>query len=185
MDWIDIKTFYLLLHLFGITLGAGGSFMSDVLFVTTTKDRILDDNELMILKKGSTVTWIGLFLLIISGSLLVSLDPQFYFSSDKFILKMIIVGIIIANGIIFHLIHTPRLKKLVGKYLSTSLEFRKYSKSMYYSGAISIVSWISALILGSLRMIPVSIPIGLVVYLVLISVAIVGAEIKRRQYLRN
>lgn len=183
MDWIDIKTCYVLLHLLGVTLGAGGSFMSDVLFVTTTKDKILDTSEFTILKKGSTVTWIGLFLLIISGALLVSLDPQFYFASDKFILKMIIVGILSLNGIIFHFIHTPRLANLVGKHLGTSVEFKKYSKSMYYSGALSIVSWVSALILGGLRMIPVSVAVGLSIYAGLVLVAIIGAEIKRRQYL--
>lgn len=185
MDWIDLKTFYVLLHLFGVTLGAGGSFMSDVLFIATTKDKVLDSSEFSILKKGSMVTWIGLFMLIISGGLLVSLDPSFYFSSDKFILKMIIVSILTINGIIFHVIHTPRLKNLVGKHLSTSSEFRKSSKSMYYSGAISIVSWVSALILGGLRLIPVSVFIGLIIYLGLIVVAIIGAEIKRREYLRS
>lgn len=185
MDWIDIKTLYAILHLFGVTLGAGGSFMSDVIFISTTKDKILDSGELNILKKGSAVTWAGLLLLVVSGGLLFSLDPAAYLSSDKFILKMIIVGIIALNGIIFHFVHTPRLEQLVGKHLSTSSEFKKYSQSMYYSGAVSIVSWVSALILGGLRMIPISVFVGLIMYIGLIFVAILGAEIKRRQYLRN
>lgn len=184
MDWIDAKTVYTLLHLLGVTLGAGGSFMSDVIFISTTKDKILDISELNILKKGSTVTWAGLFLLIISGILLYSLDPQGYLSSDKFILKMIIVGIIAINGAIFHFIHTPRLQKMVGKNLADSDFFKKQSRSMYYSGAISIVSWVSALILGGLRMIPISVSLGLGIYFGLIIIAIIGAEIKRRQYLK-
>jgi len=183
MDWIDLKTFYTLLHLFGVTLGAGGSFMSDVLFITTTKDKVLDVSEFRILKNGSAVTWVGLLLLFISGVLLVSLDPQFYFNSDKFILKMIIVGVITLNGIVFHFIHTPRLKKLIGTQLSSSKEFKSYSMGMYYSGALSIVSWVSALILGGLRMIPISVFLGLVIYVGLILIAIVGAELKRRKYL--
>jgi hypothetical protein len=183
MDWIDTKTFYTLLHLFGVTLGAGGSFMSDVLFISTTKDKILDKSEFAILKMGSTVTWVGLFLLVISGALLFSLNPEGYLASDKFILKMIIVGIIAINGAIFHFVHTPRLEKLIGKNLAQSEIFKKYSRSMYYSGALSIVSWVSALILGGLRMIPVTVLIGLSIYLLLVGVAVVGAEMKRRKYL--
>jgi hypothetical protein len=55
---------------------------------------------------------------------------------------------------------------------------------MYYSGAVSIVSWVAALRLGSLRMIPVSLTIGLLIYVTLIIIAIVGSELKRRQYLK-
>jgi hypothetical protein len=185
MEWIDTKTFYTLLHLLGVTLGAGGSFMSDVIFISTTKDKILDSSELNILKKGSAVTWAGLSLLVVSGALLFSLDPQGYLASDKFILKMIIVGIIAINGAIFHFIHTPRLEKMVDKNLAQSTVFKKYSRSMYYSGAISIVSWVAALVLGGLRMIPVSVSIGLSIYAGLVFIAIVGAEIKRRQYLKD
>jgi len=184
MEWIDTKTFYTLLHLLGVTLGAGGSFMSDVIFITTTKDKILDSSELNILKKGSAVTWAGLLLLVISGGLLFSLDPQGYLASDKFILKMIIVAVIAINGAIFHFVHTPRLEKMVGENLARSASFKKYSRSMYYSGAISIVSWVAALILGGLRMIPVSVSIGLSIYIGIIVIAIIGAEIKRRQYLK-
>ncbi len=184
MEWIDIKTGYVLIHLIGVTLGAGGSFMSDVLFVTTTKDKILDKSELAILKKGSLVVWAGLFVLIVSGALLFSLDPQGYLQSDKFLLKMIIVGVLTVNGIIFHFLHTPRLEKLVGKNLSTDPDFRKYSLSMYHSGAISIVSWVSALILGGLRMIPVSLTLGIVLYLTVILMAIIGSEQQRKKFLK-
>jgi hypothetical protein len=183
MEWLDTKTIYTLLHLFGVTLGAGGSFMSDVIFVSTTKDKILDKSEFDILKKGSAVTWVGLVLLVVSGAMLVSLDFQTYFASSKFILKMIIVGVVIVNGFVFHFVHTPRLRDLVGIHLSRSSRFRSYSRAMYYSGAVSIVSWVSALILGGLRVIPVSVTAGLCVYLGLIGVAVVGAEYKRREFL--
>lgn len=184
MDWIDTKTFYTIIHLFGVTLGAGGSFMSDVLFIATTKDKVLDKSELTVLKKGSLVVWVGLLLLFISGALLVSLDPAYYFSSDKFILKMILVGIITVNGVIFHFVHTPRLEKLVDQKLNNSLEFKKYSRGMYSSGAISITSWIIALTLGALRSIPVTLFIGLLLYLFAVSIAIAGAEFERRRDLK-
>jgi len=185
MDWIDTKTIYVLMHLFGVTLGAGGSFMSDVLFVTTTKDKVLDKSELEILKKGSLVVWAGLLVLIISGALLFSLDPETYLNSSKFILKMIIVGIITVNGAVFHFVHTPRLEKLVDKHLATDPDFEKYSRGMYWSGAVSIVSWVCALVLGGLRMIPVSVGVGLILYALAVTVAIVGAEHQRRSFFKK
>lgn len=183
MEWIDIKTIYIIIHLFGVAIGAGGSFMSDVLFISTTKDRVLNKTELGILKLGSLFVWIGLFLLIVSGALLFSLNPEAYMQSDKFILKMIIVLIIAINGIIFHVVHTPRLVMLEGKRLSMSSRFKKFSKGMYCSGAISVVSWISALVLGSLRSIPVNVVIGFSIYLFIVLIAIIGAEFERRKYL--
>ena len=185
MDWIDIKTIYVLMHLFGVALGAGGSFMSDVLFVTTTKDKVLDRSELTILKKGSLVVWAGLFVLIISGALLFSLDPAGYLDSSKFILKMIIVGILTLNGLVFHFVHTPRLEKLVGKHLSKDAHFEKYSRGMYWSGAISIVSWVSALTLGGLRMIPVTVSVGLALYVLIVFAAMIGAEKQRRTFFKK
>lgn len=185
MEWIDTKTIYTILHLLGVTLGAGGSFMSDVIFITTTKDKVLDKSEFNILTKGSMVVWIGLLLLVISGALLFSLDPNTYLSSSKFILKMIIVGVIAINGLIFHIYHTRRLRSLVGEHLSVSADFIRYSRGMYYSGALSMVSWVSALILGGLRMIPVSVALGLGIYSGLVVCALIGAELKRRQYLKT
>jgi hypothetical protein len=185
MSWIDPKTIYTILHLLGVALGAGGAFMSDVLFLMTTKDRNLDQSEFKILQIGSVVTWAGLGLLIISGVLLFTTNPAGYLESSKFITKMIIVGILTVNGIVFHVLHLPHLRQAIGQKLSTSEVFRKSSAVMYTSGAISVVSWVTALVLGGLRMIPISVPVALGIYGILVIIAMVVSELKRRRYLRE
>ena len=38
-DFINVKTLFLIAHLFGLALGAGGAFISDILFLKSVKDR--------------------------------------------------------------------------------------------------------------------------------------------------
>ncbi len=184
MDWIDSKTIYVILHIFGVALGAGGAFMSDVIFIFSTNDKTLSEDEFSLLKKAGRVVWVGLTLLIISGIFLVSTNPEVYSQSSKFITKMIIVGIIFLNGIIFHTVHLKTLKQVVGQNLAKSDLFIKQSQFLYYSGAVSVVSWVSTLVLGSIRSIPISVTVALSIYLVFIGIGIIGAEFKRRQFFK-
>lgn len=183
MEWLETKTVYAVLHLLGVAIGVGGAFMSDVMFLTSTKDRILDASEMRMLKTGSVVTWTGLALLVISGVLLFSTDPAGYMVSSKFITKMIIILALTVNGVIFHVIHIPRLKQLVGTKLSEASLFIKSSRTMYISGAISVVSWALALILGGLRMIPISVGVAMLIYLGILVLAISVAEVQRKKFL--
>jgi hypothetical protein len=184
-DFLDIKTLFTIGHLFGVALGAGGAFMSDLMYMRATKDKVINQTELTFLKLGSTMVWIGLGLLILSGALLYSLDPVGYLASSKFITKMIIVVIITINGVIFHFIHTPVLGRTVGKEMHTSNEFQKRSFAIYMSGAISMVSWSAAIVLGALRGIPYSITEALLAYGVVVAIAMAVAEYTRRHFLKE
>lgn len=184
MEWIDEKNIYTIIHFFGVAFGAGGAFMSDFMFLASSKDRVLDSGELRMLRTGSRVTWAGLILLIISGALLFSLHPEGYAASSKFITKMIIVLILTINGIIFHIVHLPRMRKLVGKKMTTSVLFKKHSRGMYMSGAISVVSWTFALVLGGLRMIPISVSLALMIYTAVVIMALLAAELQRKKFLK-
>lgn len=183
-DFIDPKTFYTLIHLLGVALGAGGALLSDIMFLVSTKDKIVQAGELRMLRVGSKATWFGLALLYISGYLLFSTNPEGYMASSKFISKMIIVGVLTVNGVFFHFIHLPHLKTLVNKNLARSRYFKRHSFGMYIGGVISVVSWILALLLGGLRSIPISVSQMLVIYLILIILGIFVAEFKRRHILK-
>lgn len=184
MEGFDLKTLYTILHLFGVAAGAGGAYMSDLLFLQSISDRRLNKTELRFLHLGSLFVWGGIILLVISGALLFSLDPAKYLASSKFILKMIIVGIIIINGVILHKVHTPVLKRMVQKHLGKSADYQRFSVFMYISGALSMISWTLALILGALRSVPVTVGQGLVVYGCLVAGASIVALIKRRQFFK-
>lgn len=185
MEWIDAKTIYNLIHLLGVAIGAGGALMSDFFFMFMTKDKKLDTSEFKILKAGGYFVWVGLILLIVSGTLLFALNPDRYIDSSRFLLKMFIVVILTVNGFIFHIMHIPRLEKVVGENIARSKSFSMESRHMYASGAISIASWISVIILGGLRSIPYSLTTGMIIYFCLVGVAILVAEIERRRFLRG
>lgn len=181
-SYLDPKTIYTILHLLGVALGAGGAYVSDVIFLSAIKDRKIDETEGRMIKLGSTVTWVGLLLLIVSGVLLVTTDVAGYLASSKFQLKMLIVGVLTINGIIFHWRHIPLLEYLGGKQLRMSKKYIERSNSMYMSGAISVVSWTAAIVLGALRGLPVSFVAGVVIYLLVCGFAILVALKKRQQF---
>jgi len=182
-DVLDAKTAWLILHLFGVVLGAGGAFMSDVLYLSSVKDGRITATEERFLKLGSYMVWTGVCILIISGIGLFSLQPQTYLDSSKFLTKMAIVAVIILNGAIFHFVHMPVLVKTAHKNMRHSRLFVKMSPYIYASGAISIVSWISTIILGSLRSIPYTFTEAFGVYLVVLVVAVTLSAFSRKSFL--
>lgn len=181
MEWIDAKTIYTILHIFGAVIGAGGAYVSDAMFFASVKDRVISDVELRFMRIGSMFVWIGLGILLVSGLLLFSTNVAGYLASSKFLIKMLIVGVITVNGIVFHIFHFPRLYRHVGKHYPSSEEFMRYKKLLIVSGVISITSWTFALILGGLRMIPWTFTEALVAYVCFEAVAIIGALIFTRR----
>lgn len=173
-DFFDARTIYSFIHLIGIVLGAGGAFMTDAMFFSSLQDKKIIESEIRFLHLGSKMIWTGLALLLISGFALFFLDPERYLSSDRFLAKVTIVGIIIVNGIVLHAVHFPRLCRHVGDYLPKSRDFMKGSKLLFMGGVISAVSWSTVLVLGSFKKIPYSYPQILLGYL---AVLILGAVV--------
>lgn len=185
-DFLSPHAIYLLMHLFGVAIGAGAAYMSDVVFLTSAKNKVFSGTEIRILTVAGKVVWAGLGLLILSGLLMFLETPEILLASSKFMAKMTIVGIIIANGIIFHTKHIPLIKRMKGQTLSESEEFRKKGPALIASGAVSIVSWSCTIILGSLRGVPFSYVTLLGVYLSLVLVAIgAGVLMERKLFARE
>ncbi len=174
MDTASLHGIFLIIHLFGVVLGAGGAFMSDGIFFTSLKDKILSKDEFRILGTASNFIWGGLLMLVISGIGLFTQDIEALSSSEKFISKMTVVGIIILNGIIFHVVHLPFLKRHLDKKLASKTEpsSSRLTPLILASGVISVVSWTSAVILGALRSFSYSYPTFLSVYVLIIGFGI-------------
>lgn len=181
MDFIDIRTALIMLHLFGVALGAGGAYLSDMMFFSSVKDKVISGTELRFLTIGSRAVWIGLAFLVVSGTGLFLTDIEGYMASSKFLAKMSIVGIIILNGIIFHMSHLPRMKRHTGQHFPSSDEFVRHRPLLAASGAVSLVSWTSALILGGLKMVPYSYGAIMAVYATGVVLAAVVAVIVIRR----
>ncbi|MHB1316339.1 MAG: hypothetical protein ACYCZW_00595 [Minisyncoccota bacterium] len=179
-DFLDTKTVYTVIHVFGAILGAGGAFVSDGMFFDTIKDGRVTKRELDFMRLGGKFVWMGLAILFVSGVLLVSTDPLQYLTSSKFLVKLTIVSIITINGIIFHTIHIPHIRNHLGLKLKESKTFLKKSSFIMTSGALSFVSWVFTVILGSLRTVPYGYVEIFGVYVVCVVVATISALIMKR-----
>ena len=178
---MEPKTIYTILHLLGVVIGMGGAFMGDIFYFKSIRDKKLTKTELSFLQTASAVTWAGLTLLVLSGALLYSLNPAGYLASSKFITKMVIVGIIILNGILFHTVHLRTIKAHLNINLTKSKSFKKKSSFLYTSGAISVTSWISALVLGALHDIPLTVGEALTLYGGVVVLGIIAAKIWKKK----
>ena len=179
----DAKTLFLVAHIFGVALGAGGAFMSDAMFMSAVRDSRFSKTEIRFLKLASVLIWSGLTLLVLSGIGIFSTDPERYMASSKFLAKMTIVGVIVLNGFVFHFWHLPLIHRHTGVHFPTSDEFMHKRVWILVSGAVSALSWSSALVLGSLSSVPLSYGAIMGLYGGCITVAIGGALLLRDKLL--
>ncbi len=177
-SFIEPRTIYLIGHLLGIAFGAGGAFVSDLLFLKAVRDNKITKTEMGFIELGGYCVTIGLIVLIVSGAFLFSLDPDRYLASSKFLVKMTVVTVLIANGFLLHAIHIPRMKKRLNQPLS-STRSAHWKSALIISGVLSAVSWVSALILGAFKSIPYGYEHILAVYLGLVVVAALVAYLLR------
>lgn len=161
---MELKTLLTIIHLLGVTLGAGGAFVSDLLFFKSVHDRKISRAEVHFLQLASITIWTGLAVLVVSGTGLFFLDTEKYLTSSKFLAKMTIVAIIIVNGVIFHTMHIPRIMRHMDQHFPSSDEFMRTRSFLLVSGAVSATSWASALILGALSSVPYSYSTIIAVY---------------------
>jgi len=184
-DFIELRTILTIFHLLGVVIGMGAAFMTDMMFIKSTKDKIINEKEISFIALGSRMVWIGLFLIIISGISLFALSPEEYLNSSKFLAKMVIVAILTINGIFFHFKHLPFLRKNLNQDLTKSENFRNNSMTLFISGGISSISWLSALTLGIFRSIPYGLETILGVYFIILFGAILFSLIFRKIFLRQ
>lgn len=183
MEWADSKTIFTIFHIFGAVIGAGGAFASDLMFFLSVKDKRLSKVELAFMRIGSKMVWVGLGILALSGIVLFLHSPAQYMASSKFLAKMTIVAVIIMNGVVFHTIHLPRFHRHSDHHFPSSDEFVRTSPYIMASGALSVLSWSWALILGSLHGLPYSYPVIITAYLITVGIAVSAALVIRKRFL--
>ena len=159
----DYKTLFIIGHIVGTALGVGGATITDTLFFKFLKDFKISGWEANVMKTLSSVIWIGLGVIFLSGLGLFLSNPAGYLASSKFITKMFVVAIITINGLVLHRYITPHLKRITfhEKHDHKKGELHKLRKLAFASGAVSISSWYIAMTLGVLRSIPYTIAQGI------------------------
>jgi hypothetical protein len=166
-EFITPKIIYIILHLFGVAIGAGGAYFSGFIFMNSLRDGVLTETEIRFLKLASKIVWAGVAILVISGALIFLTDTERYLSSAKFLSKMTVVAIIIINGFLYHIRHMPKMVSEMRKRFEL-----KENYQIFISGAVSLVSWTSAVILGSLRGLPYSYGSIMLTYIIILLISI-------------
>lgn len=176
------RGFLVLLHLVGAALGVGAATITDLLFFNFLKDFRVSEKENEIFRLMSQVIWFALIIIILSGIGLFLPDSERLLASPKFLVKMIVVAVIIVNGAALNIFVAPRMVKICfgGPHEHEEGELHHLRRLSYALGAISLVSWYSAFILGFLDASPLPFLPLLGVYALLVALAVAGSQIMDR-----
>lgn len=178
------KELFTLLHLAAFAVGVGGATITDVFFFRFLRNLRISNGEAKTLRVLSGIIWIAIILVVLSGIALYASNPARYNETPKFLAKMIIVVVILANGLLLNLYISPHLSEIKFEK-ETRQQLRQFRKIAFASGAISLTSWYSALVLGSLRKIPLTLTTILSVYVILLVGAILFSQFTEYQYAKQ
>lgn len=172
------RTWWVIIHSAGFMIGVGAATISDIFFFKFLKSHLIDEQEKENLETLSSVIWIGLAILIISGLMLFLPEQARLGESPKFLLKTVVVGVIILNGLALNMFVSPKMRQLSFEETKPARHFRRLAFAL---GGISIVSWYTAFILGSLRHIGgYSFYQGVLGYIIILVGVVVSSQIFER-----
>lgn len=185
--FISIKPIVVILHALSAAVGLGSIVVTDSLFFQFLKDFKISQKEDDTLRTISKVVWVAIIALFLTGLILYLSAPMDYLAKSKFIVKLVIFVIIVANGMVLNWYLTPHLKKIAfGPVVAEpSLRLRFLRRLAFASGVVSIISWVSVFLLGSLRSIPLTVVQGLVIYFGMCSIAVIGSQLYATWVKRN
>ena len=166
----------LILHLIGVVFGAGSALVSDALFFGAIRDHHIEKTELNLLKTTGRLVWIGIGILLVTGFAMLVMSNFAFLYDAAFQVKMIVVGIIIVNGILLHKIHIPFLSTIskaenIDNDMNRNFDHWKSFKLMFVSGSVSAVSWLTVIILGSMRTLDMSFGLIMLSYVAVLGLA--------------
>lgn len=147
------KEIFLGAHIVFAILGVLLAFVADATFMLCAKDKVITKEEGMRLIKISKYIWIAVTLILVSGVSVFMSDIEYYLSSVKFLSKMTVVGVIAFNGSLLYKLVQPNF--FVEGFLS-SPQYANKRRLASALGAVSFVSWVSALVLAFSNSVPFS-----------------------------
>lgn len=153
MDW---RVILVTIHIIGVALGVGGATVSDFLFFKSAKDGKIENYEFGFMKAASKIVWAGFAVLVFSGialfvlARLKLLGPRVMYNPGIWA-HIIAAAVILFNGLAMHWKVFPALESSLGVSFGRAEQILKNRKIIFTTGAVSIVSWYFALILGATR----------------------------------
>jgi hypothetical protein len=176
------KLWWVIVHNIGFILGLGGATITDVLFFRFLKDYRITQQEKGTMDTLSNIIWVGLLVLIVSGIMLYLPEQARLGESPKFLLKLVVVSVLLINGILLNLLVAPRMRSFSLAQTAPAKHFRRLAFAL---GGISIASWYTAFILGSLRHINLPLREGVAVYTSILIAVVIGSQIYERIVVHN
>jgi hypothetical protein len=154
MPLLHIKTFLIMAHLFGLTIGLGGATILDIIFLRlAARGKAVQQTDAdLVALISKLVTW-ALVLLWVSGiGFLIQYwsDTPELLPNPKVYAKVSIVGLLTLNGIVLHARVLPIVYRNVGRPLFERLQ-SKEQFLMLACGTISMISWYTPFFLGIAR----------------------------------
>lgn len=166
-------------HVLSVVLGMGSALVVDMICFRYGYHKVLSKQTIGTIRFLSHVVTIALLCILATGFLLFLSDVPRYSASVKFLTKMSVVGVLTINGLLLHRFIFPRLSD---DNILTSKRGQTIRKIGFALGSISFVSWLCALSLGVLSAIPVSLPVALCLYVLLLACSVIVSQILE-QYL--
>jgi len=179
-DFIEVlqgaREYTLTLHLLGMVLGLGGTTIIDFMIFHFMRNYKISAPEAVIMHLISQIIIIGLIFLIISGVAIFLTDVEGYLASDRFMMKMTALVVVILNGLVLNLYIAPYMEKISLRPSDLNKD-RTFKKVSFAVGAISMVSWYSAFFLAMVKDLSYfSYTTLLIAYLILLGVSIAVSQ---------
>jgi hypothetical protein len=177
MSWTDAL---IIAHIVGAAIGVGAATASDSVFLRSIRNRRVTSDQFLLVTSVSDVVLLGLAAVTLTGAGLVLISPELI-TQPGFQAKMIVVGVLLANGIGFHQVVIPFLEEHRDIRLDDDALSPARRALLAGSGTLSAVSWYAALILGAMP--PVGWP--LIAFLGIYGVLIAGGAVVAFLVLRH
>ncbi len=176
---IEYKSIIVIIHLLSAAVGVGGATITDLLFFRFLKDFKITKEEADTMNSISSLIWITLFVLIISGIALYLPETARLNDSAKFFTKITAIIVLIINGIILNVLIAPKLPFISFEDKNIPIENKHHiiRRFAFAFGAISISSWYFIFILGALRKFTLNFQQFILIYISILIIAIVGSQI--------
>ena len=171
------KIWWVIVHNIGFILGLGSATITDIFFFRFLKDGTISQEEKETMDTLTNVIWVGLAVLIVSGLALYLPEQSRLDISSKFLLKVVVVGAIVLNGVLLNMFVGPHMRRLS---FEGTIPARRFRRLAFALGGISFTSWYLAFFLGSLRKINIDFKTAVIVYVALLVLVIIGSQIAER-----
>lgn len=177
------KAVIVILHALAAAVGVGAATITDVFFFRFLKDYRISESEHGLMTMLSNVIWFAIGMIVITGIGLFIPRSEELLQSSKFMIKVVAVGVVIVNGTLLNLIVSPRMMQINfgGEHDHMKGELHFMRKLSFALGGISIANWYLIFILGSLKSIPISFGLALVLYIGLLTGAIIMSQLMDRR----